>query len=111
MRPGDGGGGDGDHPAAARLEVAPDLDFHAHRAVDRPAAERARQARLLLGRLELDHAGDPAYAAVAHQLERVHRPEGLAQLENALGERVKIARLRGVLEELPGHPGDASSAT
>src|SRR5437868_4381686 len=82
----------GDYGAAA-LEIVADRDLQAHRAVDRAAAQRARERGLVLRRLELDQAGHAARAAVVDQLERMHRTKGLAHRENPPGERVEVARV------------------
>src|SRR5258706_14779344 len=74
-------------------EIPAHRNIEAHAAVQRAGAERARKRRLLLWRFELDEAGDARSAAVVNQPESVHRPEGLAQREHALDERVEVARI------------------
>src|SRR5688500_8134237 len=85
------------------LEILSHGDLHAHRAVQRTAADGARESRLLLLQLELDDAGDVARARVVHQLEGVHRAVGLAHGEDALGERVEVARLARLLDDVGFH--------
>jgi hypothetical protein len=85
---------------------------HTRRAVQHLRAERARERRLQLRRLELDQAGDARGAAVVHQAERVHRAIRLAHAEHGLGQRVEIMRLAELLCDFRLHvPDDAIART
>src|SRR5258705_10885344 len=74
---------------AVAAEVLAHRYFEAHRAVQGPGAEGARERGLLLGRRELDEAGDACRAWAVHEPERVNGPEGLAQREDAPGQGVQ----------------------
>src|SRR5262249_19050053 len=76
------------------LEISPDFELDADGAVDAAAAERPRERRLLLRRLQLDDARDAPGATAVHQLERMHRPERLAQREDVPGQPTEVAGLR-----------------
>src|SRR5688572_33246727 len=79
------------------LEILSHGDLHAHRAVQKTAADGACERRLLLLQLELDDAGDVARARVVHHLEGVHRSVGLAHGADAPGQRGEVARLARLL--------------
>src|SRR5687768_8929617 len=78
--------------AACRLEILADGNFHAHGAAQRTGAQLTGEREVLLRRFQLDHARHAARAAVVRELERMDRPEGLAQHQHAAREGVEVAR-------------------